>query len=162
MLSAVTAQRALWLKPWTAYLSSKTNWCRIPFNGIKLFRSKLEPAISKVTSGKSGSLPEDRRSRRLTYPFKDSRSYRPGKEYHKPWKGTRLSLIRINRSITTNPSEPKKLFWHPNCPLHFYKQTFSYPLLYISGCRVSECFITWTTSFCSPSEEPKCFYINSR
>lgn len=31
MVHAIMAKRALWLKPWTADLSSKLNWCRIPF-----------------------------------------------------------------------------------------------------------------------------------
>lgn len=64
MLHSVMAKRALWLTPWRADLTSKQNWCKIPFDGKALFGDKLEKAISRVTGGKSGMLPQDRRMRR--------------------------------------------------------------------------------------------------
>lgn len=62
------ARRMLWLKPWTADGSSKTNYCRIPFDGKALFGRKLEAAILKVTGGKSGLIPQDLETRRQQQP----------------------------------------------------------------------------------------------
>lgn len=59
MQSSVMAKRALWLKPWTADISSNVNWCCIPFNGTALFGNKMESEISKVTGGKTGILSQD-------------------------------------------------------------------------------------------------------
>lgn len=64
MLHSVMAKRALWLKPWTAGLASKKNWCKITFDGKALFEEKLNKGISQVTGGKSGLLPQDRKARK--------------------------------------------------------------------------------------------------
>lgn len=68
MLAAVMARRALWLKPWSADPASKSNWCRIPYDGVSLFGAKLDTAISKVTGGKSGLIPSDRRPKQQRPP----------------------------------------------------------------------------------------------
>lgn len=91
MLFSVMSRRALWLKPWMAVASLKSNWCCIPFDGMALFGNKLESAISKVTGGKSGMLPQDVRSRQCRYPDRRQyssrltvfRPYRPGKDYRR-------------------------------------------------------------------------------
>lgn len=61
LLSSVMARRALWLKPRVADAASKTNWCKIPYDGSNLFGSKLDSAISKIAGGKSGLTSSDRR-----------------------------------------------------------------------------------------------------
>lgn len=58
MSHSLTARRALWLCHWTANLASKQELCIIPFEGKVLFGKHLEEAISKVTEGKSGLLPQ--------------------------------------------------------------------------------------------------------
>lgn len=57
MLASVMYRRALWLK---ADAASKSNYCKIPYDETKLFGSKLDLGISKVTSGKSGLIPLDK------------------------------------------------------------------------------------------------------
>lgn len=63
MLFSVMGRRALWLIPWMAEASSKSYWCHILFDRAVLFGNKLESAISKVTGGRAGMLPQDVRSR---------------------------------------------------------------------------------------------------
>lgn len=63
MLASVMARRALWLKPWVVDTASKTNWCKTPYDGVNLFGSKLDSAISTVTGGKSELIPSDRRTK---------------------------------------------------------------------------------------------------
>lgn len=85
-LASVMARRALWLKTWVADPASKTNWCKIPYDGLKLFGSKLDSAISKVTGDKSGLISSIRRpkpqkgpafKRNLLERYREERSYRP-------------------------------------------------------------------------------------
>lgn len=47
MLHTVMAKQALWLKSRSADVSSKQNWCKIPFDGKDLFGEKLDKAISR-------------------------------------------------------------------------------------------------------------------
>lgn len=64
MLHTIMAKRALWLKPWVADAASKQNSCRVPFDGKALFGDRREKAISRITWGMSGLLPQDKRMRR--------------------------------------------------------------------------------------------------
>lgn len=58
MLHSVMVKRALWLKPCTADLASKQNWCKILFDGKALFGDKLGKVIYRVTGGKTwGATP---------------------------------------------------------------------------------------------------------
>lgn len=115
MLASVMARRALWLKPWTADPASKSNWCRIPFDGEHLFGTKLDTAISKVTGGKSGLIPSDRRPKQRPPPFKrnlperyrDAKAYRPGKEYRRNWKNPQTSFMKFQKPKTSAPSDQK-------------------------------------------------------
>lgn len=116
MLSSVMARRALWLKPWSADPSSKSNWCKIPFDGVNLFGEKLDVAISKVTGGKSGLIPSDRRPRQQRPPvsrrnlpdkYREARSYRPGKEYRRNWKNPQSSFLKLQKSKTPASGEQK-------------------------------------------------------
>lgn len=54
ILFAVTARRALWLKPWLPDPTLKSKCCKIPYMGSSLFGSKLDTAISKVTMAGQG------------------------------------------------------------------------------------------------------------
>lgn len=119
MLASVTARRALWLKPWMADAASKTNWCKIPYDGSNLVGSKLDTAISKVTGGKSGLIPSDRRPkaqkgsffrRNLPEKYREARSYRPGREFRRDWKNTRPSFLRMQKSKPTPAGEQQKSF----------------------------------------------------
>lgn len=89
MLASVMYRRALWLKPWEVDAACKTSWCKIPYVETNFFGSKLDSAISKVTSGKSGLIPSDRRPKQQRAPsfrcnlaekYRDAKSYRPGEE----------------------------------------------------------------------------------
>lgn len=105
MLFLVMARRALRLKPWMAVASLTSNWCRIPFDGMALFGNKLKSAISKVTGGKSGMLPQDVRSRQCRYPERRQylsrltvfRPYRPGKDYRRNLKFPQATVARLAR-----------------------------------------------------------------
>uniref|UniRef100_A0A803J2E4 Lamina-associated polypeptide 2 alpha C-terminal domain-containing protein n=1 Tax=Xenopus tropicalis TaxID=8364 RepID=A0A803J2E4_XENTR len=55
---SVAARRALWLKLWSADLSSKKSLVAIPFQGSKLFGEELDKIISQATGGKSTLLPQ--------------------------------------------------------------------------------------------------------
>uniref|UniRef100_A0A6I8RXR4 Lamina-associated polypeptide 2 alpha C-terminal domain-containing protein n=1 Tax=Xenopus tropicalis TaxID=8364 RepID=A0A6I8RXR4_XENTR len=57
---SVAARRALWLKMWSADLSSKKSLISIPFKGSRLFGEELEKIISQATGGKSTLLPQNR------------------------------------------------------------------------------------------------------
>lgn len=116
MQSSVMARRVLWLKPWTAHISSKVNWCRIPFDGTVLFGNKMESAISKVTGGKSGMLPQDLKPKqrrfqgRKQYPNKvrEFRHFRPLKEYKKDGRTPQTTVARMPKTGST--SEQQKPF----------------------------------------------------
>ncbi|XP_077306678.1 ubiquitin-conjugating enzyme E2 U isoform X2 [Lithobates pipiens] len=119
MLASVTARRALWLKPWMADTASKINWCKIPYDGSNLFGAKLDSAISKVTGGKSGLIPSDRRPkaqkgpsfrRSLPDKYRESRSYRPGREFRRDWKNTKPSFLRMQKTKATPAGEHPKSF----------------------------------------------------
>lgn len=116
MLATVMARRALWLKPWSADLASKSNWCRIPYDGVNLFGAKLDTAISKVTGGKSGLIPSDRRPKQQRAPsfkrnlperYRDAKSYRPGKEYRRTWKNPQTSFLKFQKTKTPASNEQK-------------------------------------------------------
>lgn len=116
MLASVMARRALWLKPRVADTASKANWCKIPC-GSNLFGSKW--AISKVTGGKSGLIPFDRRlkpQKGLSYRhtllgrYREANTYRPGREFKRNWRNTQSSFFRMQKSMTTPTGEQQKSF----------------------------------------------------
>ncbi|XP_068115888.1 uncharacterized protein [Hyperolius riggenbachi] len=111
MLYAVMAKRNLWLKPWSADPTSKQAWSKIPFDGKNLFGPKMDAAISRVTGGKSGLLPQDRRFSRqkfsqyrkqLASKFTESKSYRPGREYRKNWQRPQNTFQRSTKARTSS------------------------------------------------------------
>uniref|UniRef100_A0A6I8SMB5 Lamina-associated polypeptide 2 alpha C-terminal domain-containing protein n=1 Tax=Xenopus tropicalis TaxID=8364 RepID=A0A6I8SMB5_XENTR len=55
---AVAARRTLWLKNWSADLSSKKSLTSLPFKGNQLFGEELTKIISQATGGKSTFLPQ--------------------------------------------------------------------------------------------------------
>lgn len=118
MLYSITARRALWLKPWSADPTSKQSWCRIPYDGKALFGEKMDTAITRVTGGKSGLIPQDRsrRKRFANRPAgqlrgKDSRSYRPGREYRRGWKGSQATFLRSAKpKASTSTVDGQKSF----------------------------------------------------
>ena len=119
MLSAVTARRALWLRPWSADAASKQAWCRIPFEGGSLFGNKLDSAISRATGGKSGFLPQDRRLQnqkrtffrpQITDRWRDARNYRPGREFSRPWRSRQPPFKKQTKGTTSNSQESTKSF----------------------------------------------------
>lgn len=118
MLHSVMAKRALWLKPWTADLASKQNWCKIPLDGKALFGDKLNKAISRVTGGKSSMLPQDRRMRRSrgsSSRFRQSnpRDFRQSRQFghnRRPWKCTQASFLNRKNKALTAPQEQKQSF----------------------------------------------------
>lgn len=119
MLSAVTAKRALWLRPWLADPASKQVWCRIPYDGSSLFGNKLDSAITRATGGKSGFLPQDRRlqGQRRSFPRKqnqdrarEARGYRPGREFSRSWKARQSSFKKNAKSSMSGEKEPTKSF----------------------------------------------------
>uniref|UniRef100_A0A803JSN6 Lamina-associated polypeptide 2 alpha C-terminal domain-containing protein n=1 Tax=Xenopus tropicalis TaxID=8364 RepID=A0A803JSN6_XENTR len=57
---SVAARRSLWLKLWSADLSSKKSLTTIPFKGKLLFGPELDKIISQATGGKSTLLPQPR------------------------------------------------------------------------------------------------------
>ncbi|XP_068136407.1 lamina-associated polypeptide 2-like [Hyperolius riggenbachi] len=118
MASSVVAKRALWLKSWSADQSSRQEWCKIPYDGDNLFGKELDSAIQRVTGGKSGLLPQDRKpSRRPNFQtnrfqqsrLRTARSYRPGREFKKNWQSSHANLQRITRQKTTTstPNQQK-------------------------------------------------------
>ncbi|XP_068107658.1 uncharacterized protein [Hyperolius riggenbachi] len=118
MLYNIMARRALWLKPWSADPTSKQSWAKIPFDGKNLFGSKMDTAISRVTGGKSGLIPQDRKFRRTKYPqfkrqqfnrFTEARSYRPGKEFKRNWKSQPFQRS-IKSRVSQQTGEAKKSF----------------------------------------------------
>lgn len=119
MLMSVTARRALWLRPWNADSSSKQAWCRIPFEGVSLFGDKLDSAISKATGGKSGFLPQDRRFVKSGRPqrrqspqgrFRESRTYRPGREFRRAWRSPKRSFPKAAKNPTDQGRGGRKGF----------------------------------------------------
>lgn len=118
MLYSVTARRALWLKPWSADPSSKQTWCRIPYDGKALFGEKLDTAINRVTGGKSGLIPQDRNKRKkfaaraaFQQKARDARTYRPGREYRRGWKGSQATFLKMGKQkATTSAHENQKSF----------------------------------------------------
>lgn len=99
--TTLASRKDLWLKPWLVDRASKTNWCKIPYDGTNLFGEKLDSAISKVTGTKSGLIPSDRRPKQqknqvphrlnLLERYREARSYRPGKEFKHNWRKTQSS-----------------------------------------------------------------------
>eukprot|EP00079_Xenopus_tropicalis_P035704 XP_017949475.1 PREDICTED: E3 ubiquitin-protein ligase SHPRH [Xenopus tropicalis] len=69
---SVAARRSLWLKMWSADLSSKKSLTVLPFKGKLLFGPELDKIISQATGGKSTLLPQSRN--RTT--FRRGRSFR--------------------------------------------------------------------------------------
>lgn len=116
MQSSVMVRRPLWLKPRTADISSKINWCHILLDGTALFGNKMESAISKVTGGKSVMLPQDMKPKqrrfqgRQQYPSKvrEFRPFRPLKEYKKAGRTTQNTVARMPKTGST--SEQQKPF----------------------------------------------------
>ncbi|XP_040186348.1 uncharacterized protein LOC120936046 [Rana temporaria] len=118
MLHSVMAKRALWLKPWSADLSSKQSWCKIPFDGKALFGDKMDNAISRLSGGKSGMLPQDRRTRRFRggpsrFRRSDSRDFRNSGQFRdnrRPWRGTQQSFLNRKMKAPPAPQEQKQSF----------------------------------------------------
>lgn len=118
MLSSVTAKRALWLQPWVADPASKQAWCRIPFEGSSLFGNKLDNAITRATGGKSGLLPQDRRSfdrrrdqRRQSLDHnREVQLYRPGREFRKTWKRGQSSSKKVQKGTSSGGRDTAKSF----------------------------------------------------
>lgn len=118
MLASVISRRALWLKPWVADATSKSTWCRIPYDGTNLFGPKLDTAISKVTGGKSGLIPSDRRPKQRNPPFRrqlperyrEARSYKPGREFKRNWRNPQSSFVRVQKPKVPNSGEQQKSF----------------------------------------------------
>ncbi|XP_068128310.1 lamina-associated polypeptide 2-like [Hyperolius riggenbachi] len=117
MLNSVTAKRAMWLKSWRADMGSKQNWVKIPYDGVSLFGNEMDKAISRVTGGKSGLIPQDRPQKRNFPPnrkqntrFKDARTYRPGKPFRGNWKSSQSSLARSLKSNTSSSGQTKQSF----------------------------------------------------
>lgn len=119
MLSAVTAKRALWLRPWLADPASKQVWCHIPLDGSSLFGNKLDSAITRATGGKSGFLPQDRRLQGQRRPFprkqnqdraREAHGYRPGREFSRSWKARQSSFKKSAKSSVSGEKEPTKSF----------------------------------------------------
>ncbi|XP_041426107.1 lamina-associated polypeptide 2-like [Xenopus laevis] len=71
---SVAARRFLWLKSWSADLTSKRSLVSLPFLGKQLFGAELDKIISQATGGKSTLLPQTR-SKRTT--FKRRPFFRP-------------------------------------------------------------------------------------
>lgn len=75
-------------------------------------------AINKVTGGESGLIPQDRNRRRrfaarpaAQQKTKDARSYRPGKEYRRVWKGSQATILKMGKQkATTSTNENQKSF----------------------------------------------------
>ena len=119
MLASVMARRALWLKPWVADTTSKSNWCKIPYDGANLFGAKLDSAISKVTGGKSGLIPSDRRPkpqrnptfrRNLPERYREAGTYRPGREFRRDWRTTRPPFARAQKTKPVTAGDQPKSF----------------------------------------------------
>uniref|UniRef100_A0A6I8R3T5 Ig-like domain-containing protein n=1 Tax=Xenopus tropicalis TaxID=8364 RepID=A0A6I8R3T5_XENTR len=58
--TSIAARRFLWLKHWSADLTSKKSLVSIPFSGKVLFGTELEKIISQATGGKSTLLPQNK------------------------------------------------------------------------------------------------------
>ncbi|XP_041446270.1 uncharacterized protein LOC121403038 [Xenopus laevis] len=57
---SIAARRTLWLKNWSADISSKKSLTSLPYKGQRLFGEELEKIISQATGGKSTFLPQAR------------------------------------------------------------------------------------------------------
>ncbi|XP_068105319.1 solute carrier family 2, facilitated glucose transporter member 6 isoform X2 [Hyperolius riggenbachi] len=118
MLFSTTARRAMWLRPWSADLASKQNWVKIPYDGKLLFGPKMDAAIAKKTGGRSGMIPQDRKFRTQRFSqrvqpqnrFRESKSYRPGKQYRRNWKSTQSNLAKTVKSSTNSRQQQEKSF----------------------------------------------------
>uniref|UniRef100_A0A803JZ17 Lamina-associated polypeptide 2 alpha C-terminal domain-containing protein n=1 Tax=Xenopus tropicalis TaxID=8364 RepID=A0A803JZ17_XENTR len=77
---SVAARRTLWLKLWSADLSSKKSLTTIPFKGKLLFGPELDKIISQATGGKSTLLPQPR----ARTSFRRGRFFRPSKTSKAP------------------------------------------------------------------------------
>lgn len=73
-------------------------------------------AISKVTGGKLGLIPSDRRPRQQRPPasrrnlpdkYREAKSYRPGKEYRRNWKNPQSSFLKLQKSKTPTTGDQK-------------------------------------------------------
>ncbi|XP_068103104.1 uncharacterized protein [Hyperolius riggenbachi] len=113
MLFSTMAKRALWLKPWAADPSSKQSWTKIPYDGENLFGPKMDKAISRVTGGKSGLIPHDRKFVRQRFNpnrrqpnerFRDAKSYKPGRPFRRDWKGTQSSFLKLAKNKSAQSS----------------------------------------------------------
>lgn len=119
MLTAVLSRRVLWLKPWVTDATSKYSWCRIPYDGTNLFGPKLDSAILKITGGKSGLIPSNRRPKQQKNPpfrrhlperYREARSYRPGKQFKRNWQNPQPSFVRVQKPKAPNSGDQQKSF----------------------------------------------------
>lgn len=91
MSHSVTACRALWLKNWSADNASIDSLFLVPFDRKLLLGKALESAIQRVSGGKSGLIPQERRkpsqsfcpSKRSKDRLSEATAYRPGRPLFK-------------------------------------------------------------------------------
>ncbi|XP_041418680.1 uncharacterized protein LOC121393664 isoform X2 [Xenopus laevis] len=113
--TAVAARRALWLKHWTADLSSKKALTSMAFKGRRLFGDDLEKIISQATGGKSTLLPQhksrihtgQRRGRFFRgQTSRSSREVRPTSSFRSKNRFQHKSKVRPGSLGRTNRSPP--------------------------------------------------------
>eukprot|EP00079_Xenopus_tropicalis_P029263 XP_012824540.1 PREDICTED: lamina-associated polypeptide 2-like [Xenopus tropicalis] len=112
----VAARRSLWLKLWSADLSSKKSLTSLPFKGKLLFGPELDKIISQATGGKSTFLPQNK-SRPS---FRRGRFFRgSGYRSSKPSDSSQPSSSR--GKFNNKPGGAFRSTWQPRKPTH--KQT---------------------------------------
>ncbi|KAE8575668.1 hypothetical protein XENTR_v10003901 [Xenopus tropicalis] len=83
--TSIAARRLLWLKHWSADLTSKKSLVSIPFLGKVLFGSELDKIISQATGGKRTLLPQNKtKPQNTNRRFSRFRSFRPKQTKQSP------------------------------------------------------------------------------
>lgn len=93
---------------------SKHSLCSVPFDRKLLFGKTLESAIQRVSDGKSGLIPQERRrlhqsfgpSKRSKEGFREATAYQPGRLFFRQWKGAGPSFptavkLKANQAAKT-------------------------------------------------------------
>ncbi|XP_053555725.1 uncharacterized protein LOC128646940 [Bombina bombina] len=76
---AIQARRALWLKSWSADVTSKSKLLNIPFKGQSLFGPGLKEIIADITGGKGHALPQDKaKAKARQSNFRPFRNFKTG------------------------------------------------------------------------------------